>query len=401
MKKVDSFSCPSQPTTQLELFVQLSQWMIAQGEPTVLYRATLAEIGRLIESEQLDLYLYRSLEPDELRLWQWRTEAGCLTVEGERHTAAELQERDPGVAHILHARPPLVHERVGLSAQLAAPLSVRGKLYGILSLRRHRDFRREEIQTLRHAIPLLSSLLENLDTVRLQQEERHHLISHFGHELRAPLNTINGYLELLLAGSAGPLQGEQVEFVQRARASSENLYAMIEDTLLLARLDNGRLQLYRSLLDVAEVVLDAVEQLELDAKDRSLQIQIAVPPTLPRLYADQLRLQQVVRNLVRNAIDNTEPGGKIWIRATPDERDASLLLLQVQDTGRGIEPRHRERIFERGYQIRRPEGHRHSQGMGLAAVRAIVEAHGGRVEVESETGKGSLFTCFFPGLLSA
>src|SRR6266568_2647911 len=129
-----------------------------------------------------------------------------------------------------------------------------------------------------------------------------HFISMITHELRSPLNTINGYLDLALEGIAGELNQQQREFVQRARAGSEHLYALVEDLLLISRADAGQLHLNRALIHLPEVIENAVEEMELTASDNGIAIEVEIAPELPRLYADTIRLQQVLRNLLSNAL---------------------------------------------------------------------------------------------------
>jgi signal transduction histidine kinase len=156
-------------------------------------------------------------------------------------------------------------------------------------------------------------------------------------------------------------------------------------------------------------VADAVEELELTAADHGITIQMAIPERFPRLYADAVRLRQVVRNLVSNALRFTPSEGQVIISAHVEtatqeidsDDSVSTIHLQVRDTGIGIAPEFHERIFERYFQMpheyeRRAGG----QGLGLAVVKLIVERHGGSVKVESVPAGGSSFTCMLPCLLS-
>src|SRR5579884_3445887 len=131
---------------------------------------------------------------------------------------------------------------------------------------------------------------------------QHQSISHFlslvSHELRSPLNTLNGYLDLTLTGIAGELNEQQREFVQRARAGSEHLYALVEDLLLVSRADAGQMRLNRELTSIGEIVANAVEELELTARDNSINIEVDIAHDFPSIYADPVRIQQVLRNLL-------------------------------------------------------------------------------------------------------
>jgi len=220
-----------------------------------------------------------------------------------------------------------------------------------------------------------------------------HFLSQVAHELRAPLNTINGYLDLTLEGVAGELNEQQREFLRRARASSEHLYALLEDILLISRADAGQLRLKRAMHSLEEVAQGAREELELSAQDAGVSLEVALPADLPDLWIDAVRMQHVLRNLFSNALRFTPAGGRVTIHARPlhEQQDQvpRLVEIRVQDNGCGMPAEYQERAFERFFQVPRPEGGRSSgQGLGLAVVKEIVQRHGGRVWIESAPGMG-------------
>src|SRR5947209_2875842 len=161
------------------------------------------------------------------------------------------------------------------------------------------------------------------------------------HELRAPLNAINGYLDLALTGAAGELNEELRDFLRRARMGSEHLYALLEDSLLIARADAGQWRLKREIVSLPDVVTDAVEELELTATDNAITLTVDVADTFPPIYADEIRLQQVIRNLLSNALRFTSDGGQVTIsaRIEPNSYEGisnahqDVVVLQVSDTG--------------------------------------------------------------------
>jgi signal transduction histidine kinase len=309
--------------------------------------------------------------------------------------------------------------------------------------------------------PLCLVIARDVTAIRDATRMKANFLSMITHELRSPLNAINGYLDLALTGIAGDLNEQQQEFVQRARAGSEHLYALVEDLLLVSRADAGQLRLNPEIVRLKEIVSNAIEELELLALDNGISTSIDIPSDLPAVYADPVRLQQVLRNLISNALRFTPSGGSVTISArvvrkadnngiaesansnghavspiplvpeTPipsigsnksvgaldeegtlvaahngnfvpsEDAEESFVLVQVCDTGRGIAPEHQERIFERFYQIPLDTAGRSSgQGLGLAIVKMIVELHGGQVMVESTPDQGSTFSFTLPGLLS-
>jgi signal transduction histidine kinase len=236
-------------------------------------------------------------------------------------------------------------------------------------------------------------------------------LSMITHELRAPLNSINGYLDLALEGIAGELNQQQHEFVQRARAGSEHLYALIEDLLLISRADAGQLRLNPQAINLPELIAYAIEDLQLISMDNEITTTIEIASDFPPINADPVRMQQVLRNLIHNALRFTPPGGDVIISArvinnTSDNlsaasigtiEDQRKIEVLVRDTGLGIASKYQERIFERFFQIPIVDtGRTSGQGLGLAIAKMIVELHGGQITVESMPGLGSTFKCTLP-----
>lgn len=256
--------------------------------------------------------------------------------------------------------------------------------------------------------PICLMMARDVTAIRDATRMKANFISMITHELRSPLNSINGYLDLILTDIAGELNEQQREFVQRARAGSEHLYALLEDLLLISRADAGQWKLSRELISLPTVIGNAVEELELTATDQGLTIAVEGTQNFPSVYADAVRLQQVLRNLISNALRFTPTGGTITVRIGVDANTYAgistdherVVLLQVSDTGCGIPVDQQSRIFDRFYQVPNAHTGRKGQGLGLAIVKMIVELHGGLVTVESTPGQGSTFTCILPCLLA-
>jgi PAS domain S-box-containing protein len=265
--------------------------------------------------------------------------------------------------------------------------------------------------------PFCLIIARDVTAVRDAARVKANFLSMITHELRSPINAIHGYLDLILTGVAGDLNEQQREFVQRARSSSEHLFALVEDLLLVSRADSGQVRLNRALTSLQDIVANAIEELELMAIDHQITVTVLVPHDFPLIYADAVRMQQVLRNLVSNSLRFTPAGGHVTIAASVEQQDqqnqqeqegaeqdveiVKILRLQVIDTGSGIAPDQQERIFDRFYQVPQSgSGRAGGQGLGLAIVKMIVELHDGHVTVESIPGSGSTFTCLIPCLLS-
>jgi signal transduction histidine kinase len=156
------------------------------------------------------------------------------------------------------------------------------------------------------------------------------------------------------------------------------------------------LRLKRTLTSLDELVAGAIEELEVSAQDSQITLKSELPPDLPPLLIDSVRVQQVLRNLLSNALRATPVGGRITVGArllpAREQAERGIVEVRVSDTGIGIAPEYHERIFERFFQVPRAEGGRSSgQGLGLSIVKLIVELHGGQIWLESAPGQGSTF----------
>jgi signal transduction histidine kinase len=210
------------------------------------------------------------------------------------------------------------------------------------------------------------------------------------HDLRNPLNAIRLQARLLLrhAGEPGPRSREPVVAIDRAVTRMNRL---IQDLLDVTRLEAGGLSVECESLPAGQVLVDSVDAHKALAASASLDLRLDAAPALPSIWADHERLLQVFENLIGNAIKFTKPGGRVVVGAEP--RDGEV-LFRVTDTGVGIAAEALPHLFDRFWQLRKA---RHAgAGLGLLIVKGIVEAHGGRVWVESAPGRGSSFFFTIP-----
>ncbi|HEV2239240.1 MAG TPA: PAS domain-containing sensor histidine kinase, partial [Ktedonobacterales bacterium] len=230
--------------------------------------------------------------------------------------------------------------------------------------------------------------------VKAANRMRSNFISMVSHELRTPLNSLNGFLEIVLEGQAGPLRPRQKEFLNYARTSTHALMRLVEDIVFISRADTGQFTLRRETTDVAELVAPVLRAHELAAQNAGLELRADLPANLPRLCVDESRIQQVLHNLVMNAIKFTPAPGTVVISAA---RERGVLRLAVRDSGPGVAPEDQVRIFERFYQSESStKGSATGYGLGLAIAKLIVEQHGGRIWVDSLPGAGATFAFTAP-----
>ncbi|MBN1261840.1 MAG: PAS domain S-box protein [Anaerolineae bacterium] len=235
------------------------------------------------------------------------------------------------------------------------------------------------------------------ERLREMDQLKSEFLANMSHELRTPLNSIIGYAEVMLMGIDGELDTETLEDVRAIYENGQHLLAMINDVLDLAKIEAGRLNLKLEDLDLGVLLEDvktsSVGLLNKYKKQEHVEVQVTVEDDLPMVQADRVRINQVLANLVSNAIKFTEKG-YVRIRGY---RSAQWVCVEVKDTGIGIAPEYLEQIFEKFRQVdgssrRQSEG----TGLGLAITRYLVQMHGGSIEVKSQPGQGSTFLVKLP-----
>lgn len=277
-----------------------------------------------------------------------------------------------------------------LSQRILGPVealtaAARSMTNGNLS-RRVSEHSKDEIGDLARAFNAMATGLQHLESLR------RNMVNDVAHELRTPLSNIRGYIEAIQDEIAEPTP----EIINSIHEEVMFLNHLIDDLQELALAEAGQLRLLRQPLELSPLLNRTVDVLKSQVWDRQLEVLLDVAPDLPRVNADPERVQQILRNLLNNAVTHVPENGKIVVSAVPNGQEVEL---KVHDTGMGMTPEQLQNIFERFYRVdpsrTRATG---GAGLGLAIVKQLVEAHGGRVWAESTFGKETTFSFTLPAL---
>jgi two-component system phosphate regulon sensor histidine kinase PhoR len=236
-------------------------------------------------------------------------------------------------------------------------------------------------------------ILQDLTRIHRLETVRRDFISNISHELRTPIASLKALVETLRVAVLDDPPASQ-RFLDRAEEEVDALTQLVAELLELARIESGKVPLRLAATAVEEMIISPVERLQSQSERNKLTMIIDIAPDLPLVLADGGRIQQVVGNLVHNAIKFTPEGGTIEVRARL-EVGGSAVVISVIDSGVGIPTADMTRIFERFYKADRARSGG-GTGLGLAISRHLVIAHGGQLEVKSKEGKGSAFYFSLP-----
>ena len=238
-------------------------------------------------------------------------------------------------------------------------------------------------------------IFHDLTEIRRLEEIRRDFIANLSHELKTPLTAIQGYAETLLeeAPSKSESSKKYLEIILR---HATELNRLMENLLNLSKVESGKEEVLLESIPLRNFVAQLFERFAVQARLKEIELRNEIPEET-QIQADPPKLNQILGNLVDNAVKYTPAGGKVWIRV---ETGSDGCRLEVGDTGVGISPGDQERIFERFYRVDKARSRDSGgAGLGLAIVKHLVELHGGRISVESISNQGSKFHVFLPSFL--
>jgi len=420
---------------QAEREAVVNRLLLLLQESTDLKRGVevvVERLGQMLELDRCIAALYE--EPQDEGYRQSAGRAGikiygewCAGALGRLQDDVEVEERTPIAEWIRQHRQPLVvndvraHplaagvedliERTGVRSLAVVPIIHHGRIIGSLSAHQTRELRRwaaDDVELLNAVAMQIGATLENarlIAELRAANRLKDDFLATLSHELRTPLTAIKGWVELLAANEAIPDDPEITSGMEVIQNATSSLSQLISDLLDLSRLQRRVFRLEMKPSDMNLSVLNAVQAVRQLADVHQLKIELALDQELPLAEYDPQRMQQILWNLLTNAIKFTPPGGKIKITSrsfTTDQIHSSeasaerWIEVQVEDTGEGITPEFLPHVWDR---FRQADGsskrHHGGLGIGLALVKELVEAHQGEVKVQSD-GHGAIFTVGLP-----
>jgi signal transduction histidine kinase len=285
----------------------------------------------------------------------------------------------------------------GFRTMLGVPMLAGEKVIGVITLWREHvaEFGERTLDLITTFAAQGAIAIQNVQLFReLEVAGRHksEFLASMSHELRTPLNAVIGFSDVLLERMFGELNERQEEYVRDIRDSGRHLLELINEILDLSKVEAGRMELEPAALSLPELLEHGLAMVRERAARHGIAISLDVAPEVGVIWADELKLKQVVLNLLSNAVKFTPDGGAVDVSA---EIAGDEARIEVRDTGIGIDPADHERIFEafqRGGRETRSEG----TGLGLTLSKRIVELHGGRLWMTSSVGAGSMFGFAIP-----
>ena len=241
----------------------------------------------------------------------------------------------------------------------------------------------------------LMAVLHDFTEQRKLDDSRREFVANVSHELRTPLTNVRGYAETLMSVDDID-RGTQMRFLGVISSEADRMTRIVKDLLTLTRLDYNRMEMHMEPMDLRELGQKAAQAMEGQATGQGLTLNCQLPDSLPMVVGDAERIQQVIINIITNAIKYNKPQGAIYITGGTE---GEKVFLRVEDTGIGVPKEDLKRLFERFYRVDKARSRESGgTGLGLAIAKQIVESHGGSIGFDSEYGKGSVVTLYLPQL---
>jgi signal transduction histidine kinase len=360
---------------------------------------------RLLEKEtgNLKTLAHSHITEEELRQNVLEGRIALRSIVGEEMTPTIITNTsvDQRIPHLQ------LFEKYNLISYIGLPLVIKGETLGDISIftREEHLFNAEEIAVFTtlaeqvaiaiHNSQLFDETKRQADELREINEERADFTAMIVHDLHVPLGAIMGASEILQEGILGPITDDQKKWLFKIETASRRLLELVNHFLDLSRLEAGKVELDKKEVNLNRLIQETLDFYQSLAKCKKIVLQSRVVTTFPRfIKADPHRLVEVLENLLSNAIKFSREGGEIEIGA--DRENEREVKVWVKDNGIGISPQQIGQLFEKYRQTASEKSGYGRTGLGIAICKMIVEAHGGRIWVDSEEGKGTTFYFTLP-----
>jgi signal transduction histidine kinase len=291
-------------------------------------------------------------------------------------------------------------------SQIAAPIRREDEVIGALLLESHSPeaWNQDDLDFLTRLTDHAAIAISNAQLyaeVQAANRSKSKFVSFVAHELKNPMSSIKGYTELVANGMAGPVNEMQASFLGTVRSNVERMNTIVSDLNDLTKIQVGSLRLEFRPVSIHDLAAEVARSFHRQFEEKTLHFETALPETLSEVWADRVRMVQILTNLVSNAVKYTKPGGSIRLGAEQRRLDSDLsqvdqVHIWVQDNGIGISSEDQPRIFEPYFRTEISKEAATGTGLGLNITRSLVEMQGGRMWFESELGKGTCFHFYVP-----
>ena len=238
------------------------------------------------------------------------------------------------------------------------------------------------------------TVLHDITELKRLDKIKSDFVSMVSHEIRSPMNSVLMQIRVIMDGLAGEVTDKQREILERAEGKIESLSTMASELLDLARIESGLISQEKELVQMASIIADQVAFHQAGAQRQLVTIELESLPDIPPMMANRCNMEEVLSNLISNAVKYSPHGGRIVVSAKPDN---GYLIIRITDEGLGIPEEDLERIFSRFYRVKNEDTrYIHGTGLGLSIVKSIVEAHHGSIRAESLPERGSTFRVCLP-----
>lgn len=316
------------------------------------------------------------------------------------HLIAEIAKSNPEILTIMMTGHGTIDSaleamKLGASDYITKPLNLDEM---ILRLRKVLEEKQRFVR-LKDFVDQLERTNQELREIDSMKSE---FVSVASHELRTPLAAIKNAVQLMLSGKTGEINENQEKFLSMAERNINRLTDILNDLLNLSKIESGMIELNFENLKLKTIIELVASSLRPHADAKGVRIEVEIPESLPAIYGDQGKIEQILTNLIGNAVKFTPDGGKIFISAnllSHDREDGygNMIAISIKDTGIGIPAEQLDAVFEKFHQVEGSLDRSVSgTGLGLAITKGLVEAHQGKIWVESKAEKGSTFTFTLP-----